>query len=152
MLCGLVLLLGLGGGLRGGLQPTTPGRIWALGQSSPGIKDPGLAREQAETLARANLARVAAAMAGLALPGRRLSATLKGSEISSIECSKICVARAEAPLEGVEVKRGDAAETLEDVVAAAFASDRERAMHALGQVLARQKPDRGKPARRPRRR
>ncbi len=136
MMLPAILLLAVGGGaLQGGLVPSTPGRIWALGQSSPGIKDPSLAREQAQTQARVNLARVAAALAGLALPTQKLSATLKGSEISSVDCKKVCVARAEAPLSGVEVKRGAQTETLEDTVSGAFAADRERAMHALDIAL-----------------
>ncbi len=140
-----LVLLAAGGGLQGGLVPSTPGRIWALGQSSPSTKDPSLAREEASTQARVNLARVAHAMAGVALPTQKFSATLKGSEISSIECKKVCVARAEAPLSGVEVKHGEDLETLEDTVAQAFAADRERAMHALESAIGQKaKPERGK--------
>jgi len=140
-----MLLLGLGGGLKGGLVPSTPGRIWALGQSSPSTKDPSLAREEAGAAARVNLARVASAMAGVALPTQKITATLKGSEISSIDCKKVCVARAEAPLSGIEVKHGADTETLEDTVAQAFAADRERAMHALESALGKKpKPGRGK--------
>ena len=142
-----LLALWLAPALEGGLVPSTPGRIWALGRSMASIKDPSLSREHAEMEARTNLARVAAKLAGLAIPGQKLSATLKGSEIVSVECKRVCVARAEAPLAGVEVKRGAATETLEDTITEAYATDRDRAMKALDAALGKQP---GRKTKRPR--
>lgn len=131
----LFLAVALGSPI-GGFVEGKPDRIYATGESSK-IKDESLAREAAATHARANLVLVARALGKLAAPGARIDATLRGSEIVSVECARTCVARAEVPLSGIEL-RGRSG-TLEGAVDKKYADDRAAAFAALDRELKKQR-------------
>jgi hypothetical protein len=132
-----LLFLGAAAAPVGGFVEGHPDRIWAVGEAPAGLKDESLAREAAGAQARANLARVAAAVGKLCAPDGKVSATLTGSEIVSVECKKTCRARAEVGLADVTVARRGKGETLDAALTRAFPDDRDGAMRALDAALAK---------------